>query len=238
MKISGLKTITQQEIYLFNQGELYQSYLHFGAHLTCWQNLEGVSFAVWAPNARRVSVVGDFNGWDPAAHPMENYLEGGIWVNFIAGLQSGERYKYYIETQWGEVIYKADPFAFYAECRPHTASRVFSLAGYNWQDEDWLASRLLKQHKEEPMLIYEVHLGTWRMHENGDFLSYREIADRLIPYVVENGFTHLELLPVAEHPFDGSWGYQVTGYFAATSRYGNPHDFMHLIDCCTRPASA
>ncbi|OPX81060.1 MAG: 1,4-alpha-glucan branching enzyme GlgB [Pelotomaculum sp. PtaB.Bin013] len=190
-----------------------------------------MSFAVWAPNARKVSVVGDFNAWRTAAHPMENYLDSGIWVNFIKSLKSGERYKYCIETKEGQIIYKADPFAVYAELRPHTASRIFPLVGYIWQDEAWLVSRRHKQHKKEPMLIYEVHLGTWQKRENNDFLNYREIADRLIPYVKEKGFTHLELLPVAEHPFDGSWGYQVTGFFAATSRYGNPHDLMYLIDC-------
>ncbi|OPY58518.1 MAG: 1,4-alpha-glucan branching enzyme GlgB [Pelotomaculum sp. PtaU1.Bin035] len=191
-----------------------------------------MSFAVWAPNARKVSVVGDFNAWRTEAHPMENYLDSGVWVTFIKSLKSGERYKYCIETKGGQIIYKADPFAFFAELRPHTASRIFPLTGYNWQDEDWLVSRKRRQNKKEPMLIYEVHLGTWQKRENNDFLNYREIADRLIPYVKEKGFTHLELLPVAEHPFDGSWGYQVTGFFAATSRYGNPHDLMYLIDCC------
>jgi len=232
MKIDRLGTITQLDIYLFNRGELLQSYLHFGAQPVSAQDIEGVSFAVWAPSARKVSVVGDFNAWRTADHPMENYLDSGIWVTFIKGLKSGERYKYWIETKEGRIIYKADPFAFYAELRPRTASRTFSLAGYNWQDGGWLVSRKHRQHKKEPVLIYEVHLGTWQKRENNDFLNYREIADRLIPYVKEKGFTHLELLPVAEHPFDGSWGYQVTGFFAATSRYGNPHDLMYLIDCC------
>ncbi|MDD4238322.1 MAG: 1,4-alpha-glucan branching protein GlgB [Desulfotomaculaceae bacterium] len=232
MEINKFKNLTQQEIYLFNQGELFQSYRHFGAHLIRLQGIEGVSFAVWAPHAYKVSVVGAFNNWQIETHPMENYLDSGVWVTFIKGLKSGEPYKYCIETKGGQVFYKADPFAFYAELRPHTASRVFPLEGHSWRDEAWIASRKQRNLKREPLLIYEVHLGTWRKRADGDFMDYREIADLLIPYVKKKGFTHLELLPVTEHPFDGSWGYQVTGFFAATSRYGNPHELMHLIDRC------
>lgn len=240
--------IRQEEMYLFNQGEFYHSYLKFGAHIVTVNHQKGVHFAVWAPNARRVSVVGDFNHWQGEKHPMELQNPTGIWTLFIPGLAVGELYKYEIESQNDEVFLKADPFAFYAEMRPHTASIVYSFENYAWGDGHWLEKRKglfpTKRPENEhgspfenelgnaPILIYEVHIGSWRQKPDGSFYNYRELAVELIPYMQEMGFTHLELLPVMEYPYDGSWGYQITGYYAATSRYGTPEDLMYLIDQC------
>jgi 1,4-alpha-glucan branching enzyme len=185
---------------------------------------------VWAPHAKYVSVVGNFNHWQGSDHQMEKQAETGVWSLFIPALDEGEVYKYEIETITGERLQKADPFAFYSELRPNTASVVYELAGYLWQDEVWCAQR--KQVPDHPALIYEVHLGSWKRKEDGGFYTYRELVDDLVPYLQEMGFTHLELLPIMEHPFDGSWGYQVTGYYAATSRFGTPHDLMYLVDRC------
>lgn len=187
-------------------------------------------FTVWAPHAKRVLVVGNFNHWQGKDHLMEKQGETGVWMLFIPALAEGEVYKYEIETITGERFLKADPFAFYSELRPNTASVVYKLAGYTWRDEVWCAQR--RQMPDHPALIYEVHLGSWKRKEDGCFYTYRELADDLVPYLQDMEFTHLELLPIMEHPFDGSWGYQVTGYYAATSRFGTPHDLMHLVDRC------
>ncbi|MEW6662301.1 MAG: 1,4-alpha-glucan branching protein GlgB [Bacillota bacterium] len=226
--------LTEKEIYLFNRGELYHSYLKFGAHQTKLNGLEGVHFAVWAPNAAKVSVVGDFNSWQGKAHSMERKGESGVWVLFVPGLKEGEMYKYEIHTGEGQVLLKADPFAFYSELRPNTASIVYSLEGYQWKDHQWFKSKKRKPPQEQPLLIYEVHLGSWKRKEDGSFLTYRELAGFLPGYVKGMGFTHIELMPLMEHPFDGSWGYQITGYYSPTSRYGTPQDLMYFIDCCHR----
>ncbi len=225
--------LTQEEIFLFNEGTFYHSYLKFGAHQVKLNGVTGVHFALWAPNAFKVRVVGDFNRWQGHHHEMLP-REGGVWTLFIPGLEEGELYKYEIITPEGEIYLKADPYAFYAEQRPKTASVVYSLSGYPWRDQKWMKKRRRFFHKAKPLHIYEVHLGSWKRKPGGSFYSYRELAQELIPYAKEMGFTHLELMPLMEHPFDGSWGYQVTGYYAATSRYGTPHDLMYLVDECHR----
>ncbi|MDO9535296.1 MAG: 1,4-alpha-glucan branching protein GlgB [Bacillota bacterium] len=219
------------DLYLFHEGSHLFSYRLLGAHILDEKGMKGVRFTVWAPHAREVKVVGDFNGWHPHSHPMNRADRSGIWWLFVPEACEGDLYKFVIHTQQGEVLLKADPYAFCAEFRPGTASRICSLEGYNWCDEMW-------QHRQEnnsvfnrPMSIYEIHLGSWKRKDNGDFYSYRELADELPDYVKSMGFTHVELLPLGEHPHDGSWGYQATGYYAVTSRYGTPADFMHLIDC-------
>lgn len=221
-----------KEYYLFNKGKLFQSYYTLGAHLEKRDHISGVRFTVWAPNARGVFVVGNFNQWQGREHPLKKQGQTGVWTTFIPDIGEGEIYKYEIETQEGERILKSDPFAFYSEVRPKTASIVYDLEGYPWQDNDYRTQRKGKVHLDKPMLIYEVHLGSWKRRVDGSFCNYRELAYSLVPYLKMMGFTHLELLPVMEHPFDGSWGYQVTGYFSATSRYGTPHDLMYLIDKC------
>ncbi len=221
-----------EELYLFNQGEFFHSYLKFGAHRGSLDGSTGVHFAVWAPNAIRVSVVGDFNNWQGLAHKMECLGSTGVWSIFISNLDIGVLYKYEIEVASGEVLLKADPFAFFTEVRPQTASIVYSLDGYEWGDDQWIKKQEEYSTRSKPMLIYEVHPGSWRRKENNNFYSYRDLADELVPYARDMGFTHIELLPVMEHPFDGSWGYQITGYYSATSRYGTPHDLMYFIDKC------
>ena len=217
--------------YHFHEGNNYQSYLMLGAHVTTKDDIQGVRFCVWAPNADWVSVVGDFNGWDSHSHTMIR-MEGGVWELFIPGIVQNQIYKYAIGTSSGEVILKQDPYAFYSELRPATASVVYDLRDYQWSDKNWQSRKKKKAPYDRPMLIYEVHPGSWRRKDDGSFLSYRELAHELVDYVVEMGYTHIELLPVMEHPFDGSWGYQVTGYYAVTSRYGTPSDFMYFIDQC------
>ena len=213
--------------YLFHEGSHYHSYEMLGAHLVTEQDRAGVRFAVWAPKARAVSVVGDFNNWDGKAHPMTLIEESGIWALFVPDLQPGVLYKYELHGSSG-IQQKSDPYGFYAELRPKTASIVYDLKGYKWQDATWQKRK--GRSYSEPLLIYEVHLGSWRQRSLEEFLTYRELADELVDYVAKMGYTHIELLPLMEHPFDGSWGYQTTGYFAVTSRYGAPHDFMYLVD--------
>lgn len=225
--------LTQEEIFLFNEGTFYHSYLKFGAHQVKLNGVTGVHFALWAPNAFTVRVVGNFNHWQGNRHEMLR-REGGVWTLFIPGLGEGELYKYEIVTPGGETYLKADPYAFYGEQRPDTASIVYSLSGYPWRDQKWLRKRRRFYYKAKPLNIYEVHLGSWKRKADGSFYNYRELAKELIPYAKEMGFTHLELLPLMEHPLDGSWGYQVTGYYAATSRYGTPHDLMYFVDECHR----
>lgn len=224
--------LTPEEIYLFNNGNFYHAFLKFGAHKVCVENQDGVHFSVWAPNARRASVVGNFNRWQGHLHRMKRQGESGVWTLFIPGIDAGEIYKYEIETQNGTVVLKADPFAFYAEMRPKTASIVYELGGFEWHDEDWMLKRARQNSDIEPVLIYEVHLGSWKRNPDDTFYSYRQLADEMVGYVKLMGFTHLELMPLMEHPYDGSWGYQITGYYSATSRYGTPHDLMYLIDKC------
>lgn len=225
------KFLEQEEIFLFNEGSFYHCYLKFGAHRVKINEIWGVHFTLWAPNAIRVSVVGNFNHWQGVAHEMEP-REGGVWVLFIPEVGDEEVYKYELTTLQGETLLKADPFAFYSEKRPQTASIVYTLEGYSWGDGDWLSKRDKGALKRKPLNIYEVHLGSWKHKKDGSFYNYRELAEELIPYSKKMGFTHLELLPLMEHPFDGSWGYQGTGYYSATSRYGNPHDLMYFVDSC------
>lgn len=224
--------ISEFEMYLFNEGTNHYAYRMLGAHSKKIGGQQGIRFSVWAPNASSVSVVGDFNGWDGSKNPMERLGSSGVWVSFIPKVKEYELYKYEICTEDGQVFFKSDPFGFYSEVRPCSASKVFSLNEFQWNDQKWQEHKRSHIPYNQPMLIYEVHLGSWDRNENGEFLTYREMADKLIDYVVDMGYTHIELLPVLEHPYDGSWGYQVTGYFAVTSRYGTPYDFMYFIDCC------
>lgn len=224
--------ITEDQIYLFNQGTNYKSYYMLGAHLTKRKKCEGVRFSVWAPNANWVSVVGDFNEWDVQTHPMVKVKESGIWEVFVPGVTENQLYKYAIGTPNGEVLYKYDPYAYYSELRPNTASAVYNLEGYSWKDRTWQLRKKAGKNQGKPMLIYEMHLGSWKRHEDGSFYNYHELADELVDYVVDMGYTHIELMPVMEYPFDGSWGYQVVGYYAVTSRYGTPKDFMYFVDLC------
>ncbi|MBM4321835.1 MAG: 1,4-alpha-glucan branching enzyme, partial [Deltaproteobacteria bacterium] len=227
-----LPQLGELDLYLFGEGRHEEIYRRMGAHTIEVGGIGGVRFTVWAPNARRVSVVGDFNGWDPRRHLMRVLGSSGIWEIFVPGLGPGTRYKYQVLDATGRVVDRADPFAFAAEQRPNTASVVARLEGYAWGDGEWMARRTDRDPLREPMSIYEIHLGSWmRVPEEGNrFLSYAELADQLVPYLQKMGFTHVEMLPLAEHPYDASWGYQVTGYLAATSRFGDPQGLMHLID--------
>ncbi|HIZ30351.1 MAG TPA: 1,4-alpha-glucan branching protein GlgB [Candidatus Fournierella merdipullorum] len=218
-------------IYLFKQGNNFEAYRFFGAHFDCQGGEDGVVFRVWAPHAKAVSVVGDFNSWVPGAHPMAK-LDEGIWEAFIPGIREYDVYKFCLTTRQDELVFKADPYAFHAETRPSNASKVYRLEGYEWNDGEWEAQQKKRDPLTAPMNIYELHAGSWRLKENGDPYNYSELADELIPYLKEMGYTHVELLPITEYPYDGSWGYQVTGYFAPTSRYGTPKDFMNFVDKC------
>lgn len=221
------------DLYLLGEGRHLTSYEKLGAHLVEIEGIAGVHFAVWAPNAYRISVIGDFNGWNETSHPMQRHGVSGIWELFIPGLKEGETYKFDLRSRFDDFhVQKADPYAFAAEVRPKTASVVTNLEDYEWQDNTWLESRAKSDPLKQPISIYEVHLGSWRRKEGNEWLTYRELANSLVQYVKEMGYTHIELMPVAEHPFDGSWGYQVTGYFAPTARYGSPTDFMYLVDQC------
>ena len=226
-------TLTDHDIYLFKEGNHFRLYDSLGAHLDTVDGKQGARFAVWAPNAESVSVVGDFNGWDPNANPLGIRWDGsGIWECFVPGLSSGAVYKYHLVSRvGGYTVDKGDPLAFFWEEPPRTASRVWDLA-YDWGDAEWVAARAKRNQLESPMSIYEVHLGSWRRvpHENDRCLTYREMAGELADYLTDMGFTHAELLPVMEHPFYGSWGYQTTGFFAPTGRYGTPQDLMYLVD--------
>ena len=224
--------LSEYDLFLFNQGNHYEIYEKLGAHPVVHQGVAGTSFAVWAPSAARVSVVGDFNQWDGRRHQMRERGSSGVWELFIPKAGPGLLYKYEILTSDGNLLLKTDPFAFRMEKRPGTASEVYELDGFEWTDQDWMQRRRETSLLNRPMSVYEMHLGSWRRGEGGRWLTYRELADQLIPYVKELGFTHIEMMPPAEHPFDASWGYQVTGYYAATSRYGTPHDLMHFIDRC------
>lgn len=224
----------EMDIYLFNEGTHYDIYKKLGAHMIELDGVRGVHFAVWAPNAQRVSVVGDFNHWDGRVHPMRKLVPAGVWEIFIPEAPEGAHYKFEIRGPHGETFLKTDPFAFYAQHGTQTGCMVFDLDRYAWSDEAWMKARQERDSIHSPISIYEVHLGSWqRIVDDGNrSLSYHELADRLIPYVKELGFTHIELMPVMEHPFDGSWGYQVVNYYAPTSRFGNPDDFRHFVDRC------
>ncbi|MEJ2216373.1 MAG: alpha-amylase family glycosyl hydrolase, partial [Gemmatimonadota bacterium] len=224
--------LTDADIYLFNEGSHFRLYNKLGAHAGVQGGRAGTQFAVWAPNAHHVSVVGDFNGWDPAATPLQSRAQSGIWEGFVPGVGPGTLYKYHIESHHnGYHVDKADPFGFQHEEPPRTASVVTDL-DYDWGDADWMRTRREKNALQAPMSIYEVHLGSWMRvpEEAGRWLTYRELAPRLTEHMERTGFTHVEFLPVMEHPFYGSWGYQTTGYFAPTARYGRPQDFMFLVD--------
>ena len=226
--------ITEMDQYLFGQGTHYEIYKKLGAHLTEYEGEKGVYFAVWAPHAKGVRVVGEFNCWGSDGYRMNRLEPLGIYEVFVPGLEEGCMYKYLIETEKGDYLYKADPFAFYAEKRPGTASRVADISGFTWHDDRWMTKRAGWNAAESPMSIYEVHPGSWKRHPHKEdedgFYNYRELAAELTEYIKKMGYTHIELMGIAEHPFDGSWGYQVTGYFAPTSRYGTPEDFQYMID--------
>ena len=224
--------IGELDHYLFGQGNHYEIYKKLGAHEVT-AGKKGVYFAVWAPHAKSVSVIGEFKGWDAAADRRERQEPLGIYTVFVPEAKDGQMYKYCIETQSGELIYKADPFANYAELRPGTASRITDISHLKWTDDRWMESRKKWDNKENPLSIYEVHMGSWMRHpgrEDEGFYTYREFAEAITKYVKKMGYTHVELMGIAEHPFDGSWGYQVTGYFAPTSRYGTPEDFAYMIN--------
>ena len=221
--------LSEFDLHLMGEGRHYDTYDKLGAHLRTLEGVRGVHFAVWAPSARRVSVVGDFNRWDGRVHPMRSRGSSGIWELFIPELAEGAVYKYEIIGPHGDMLpLKADPYAFRSELRPNTGSVVANLETYHWHDAAWIAQRAQKNWLASPINVYEVHLGSWRRvpEEHNRWLSYRELASQLIPYVKGLGYTHIELLPVMEHPYDGSWGYQTIGYFSATSRYGTPVEFM------------
>jgi 1,4-alpha-glucan branching enzyme len=222
--------LTDYDVHLFAEGTHQRLYEKLGAHAATVEGRRGTRFAVWAPNAERVSVVGDFNGWQRGAHPLTGG-DAGIWEGFIPGVHTGALYKYAVESRFhGYRADKADPFAFAAEVRPQTASMVWELAGYAWTDAAWMATRARANAADAAISIYEVHLGSWMRGEANRWLTYRELAEQLPAYARDAGFTHVELLPITEHPFDGSWGYQTIGYFAPTGRFGTPHDFMYLVD--------
>jgi 1,4-alpha-glucan branching enzyme len=223
---------TEFQLHLFHEGTLFDAHELFGAHLVEAEGITHTRFCVWAPNARIIRLVGDFNNWNGMGYDLHKVNHEGVWMLVVNQDLSHENYKYEIITSTNERLLKADPFGYYSELRPHTASVVFPLSGYDWNDEEWLKKRRKKDTKNEATLIYEVHLGSWKLKDDGSYYTYRELADELIPYVGELGFTHIEIMPIVEHPLDLSWGYQGTGYFSVTSRYGNPVNFMYFVDQC------
>jgi len=229
----GMGFITEVDRYLYNNGRHYEIYEKLGAQPENYEGNDGMYFAVWAPHGSQVSVVGDFNGWDPEANPMTQLADSGIWEAFVSGLSVGELYKYAITTRSGKILFKADPYAFQSEYRPQTASITADLSGFQWKDLAWMEKRKTKDPFNDPLSIYEVHLGSWRKKnrdEKDGFYTYIEAAHELADYILEMGYTHVELMGIAEHPYDGSWGYQVTGYFAPTSRFGTPREFMYFVN--------
>jgi len=221
------------DLHLHGEGNFLESYERFGAHIMTVDGVAGVHFAVWAPNALRVSVIGSFNAWDNRVNAMQRRGDAGIWETFIPNLPKGTHYKYSIKSRMlGYEVDKADPYGFYFEMRPTTDARVWDIDSYTWSDQEWMEGRVERQAPDKPMNIYEVHLGSWRRGDGNTFLNYRDLAHQLVEYVQEMGYTHIELMPITEHPYDGSWGYQVTGYFAPTSRFGSPDDFMYFVDYC------
>lgn len=228
------QTLSSYDAYLFREGNHYRSYDFLGAHITTIDGVDGAVFRLWAPNAVNVSLIGDFNDWKSGKNPMVMDDESGIWSIFIAGMKQWDMYKYEIQTADGRMIAKSDPYAFFSELRPGKASKLFSFGSFQWGDALWLDKRRDTNIYESPINIYEVHPGSWKQKTDGEYYSYRELADELVPYVRDMGYTHIELMPLAEHPLDGSWGYQATGYYSATSRYGSPNDLMYLVDKCHR----
>ena len=225
--------IGELDQYLFGQGNHYEIYKKLGAHMVDDEGQKGVYFAVWAPNAKSVSVVGEFNDWDRTRNPMTRAEYIGIYTCFVPGVKEGMMYKFCIETITGEYHMKADPYANYAELRPGTASRITNIENLKWTDSSWMAAREKWNHQKEPMSVYEVHMGSWKRHpgtEDEGFYTYREFAKEITKYIKDMGYTHVEIMGIAEHPYDGSWGYQVTGYYAPTSRYGTPEDFAWMIN--------
>ncbi len=225
--------ISEADQFLFAEGTHYDIYKKLGAHPSVERGKKGYFFGVWAPNAAEIFVIGEFNDWNETANPMKKLGPGGIWSCFIPGVEKNQMYKFLVVTEAGDKLYKADPFANYAEMRPGNASKTTDLSGFKWSDSAWLEKRDQKDMKKEPMAIYECHIGSWMKHPDGTedgFYNYREFADRVCDYMKEMGYTHIELMGIAEYPFDGSWGYQVTGYYAPTSRHGEPADFMYLVN--------
>lgn len=227
---------TEYDLYLFAEGRHLHIYEKMGAHLREANGVKGVNFSVWAPNAYRVGVIGSFNGWDTRVHPMRQHGANGVWELFIPEAKEGDIYKFDIRSRFRDYrVEKTDPYGYFSEKRPRTASIVSNLDSYRWRDKKWMDARVNSNPLTKPMSIYEVHLGSWRRNEDNEWLTYRELAQELVAYAKEMHYTHLELMPIAEHPFDGSWGYQVTGYFAPTSRYGDKAvDFMYFVDLCHR----
>ncbi len=229
--------LTDFDLHLLGEGTHFRNYERLGAHIVTHSGIRGVNFAVWAPNAQRVSVVGDFNHWDGRRHPMGNRGATGIWELFVPDLVQGEVYKFEIKSRHeGYLIQKTDPYGFAAEMRPRTASIVWDVTHFTWGDQDWMATRAERQALDKPIAVYEVHLGSWKRktEHGGGFLNYRELADQLVAHLDHTHFTHIELMPITEHPFDGSWGYQPVGYFAPTSRHGTPDDFAYFVDTMHR----
>ena len=247
--------LTKDDVYLFGIGTWERSWEKMGAHPDTQNRTRGWRFCVWAPDVKSVHVIGEFNDWDEQANPLVPVHTSAIWEGFIPGAEQGQLYKYLIETNEGEKLYKADPYAFKAECPPGTASVLWTLDGYQWNDAAWLKRRADHNHMSQPLNIYEVHIGSWKRHgdvpqgepdeygnypgpmdpfpaQRGEFYTYDDLSVELVDYVRDMGYTHIEVMPLMEHPFDGSWGYQTTGYYAATSRYGNPQQLMHFIDAC------
>lgn len=222
----------KEQIYLFHQGTYYHAYELMGAHPYEKGEEKGFVFRTWAPNAKRISVMGDFNDWNNNAHPMKKISDNGVWEVYIPNAKSGDMYKFEIADKTGYCRLKADPYGFMQETNGRTASILFDIDGYDWHDKGYLKYRETRNSYSSPMNIYEVNLGSWKKQSDCSYYTYRMMADELIPYVVEMGYTHIEIMPITEYPFDGSWGYQVTGYFAPTSRFGNPHDFMYFVDKC------
>jgi 1,4-alpha-glucan branching enzyme len=222
----------EMPVYLFHQGTAEKAYELMGAHPAVQKGKEGWIFRVWAPAARKVAVMGDFNQWNSADFQMERLTEQGIWQLFIPGVREYAAYKYLIEDSRGNIFTKADPYGFHTETRPGTASKTFHTGRYSWKDVKWRSRQQEERPYSRPMNIYEVHLGSWRKYQDGNYFNYEKLAEELIPYAIDMGYTHLELMPVSEYPFDGSWGYQVTGYYAPTSRYGSPEGFMAFVDAC------
>ncbi|MDQ0058336.1 1,4-alpha-glucan branching protein GlgB [Paenibacillus harenae] len=224
--------LCHEQLYLFNEGSSHHSYRFMGAHPISLDGTHGVRFAVWAPHAVEVRVIGSFNDWDGSRHKMDRIGSTGIFALFVAYIGEGEIYKYELLTQSGAYIRKADPYAFYSERRPNTASIVTSLHGYAWQDEAWQASKRNKSPYTNALLIYEAHAGSWKIKGKEHFYTYEELAESLVPYAADMGYTHIELMPLSEHPLDQSWGYQITGFYSATSRYGTPKGLMRFVDAC------
>ena len=225
-------TLSEFDRHLFGAGTHYEIYEKMGGRLMTHEGARGAAFSVWAPNAKAVSVIGDFNNWDARRSPMRRLGESGIWELFLPAAAEGDKYKFHVTQCDGRVVDKTDPYGVYAEVRPNNASVLYPLKRYKWKDRRWMTARRKYDFRAAPMNIYEVHLGSWKRAEGNRFLSYTELAEQLIPYVKEMGYTHIEMLPVEEYPFDGSWGYQVTGYYAPTSRYGSPDEFKQFVDAC------